>query len=52
MYEAAKRLGYRAAIATRVRHRHLSYQNIFDYPGIDIATRVPFFKSLEGKKQP
>ena len=51
MYEAAKRLGYRAAIATGVRHRHLSYQNIFDYPDTDIAMRNAFFKALEGKKQ-
>lgn len=49
MYEAAKRLGYRAAIATHVRHRHLSYQNIFDYPETDIAARQDFFKRLEGK---
>jgi len=47
MYREAKRLGYRAAIATHVRHRHLSLQNIFDYPNIDIDSRNNFFKTLE-----
>jgi hypothetical protein len=49
LYDAAKRLGYRAAIATGVRHRHLSYQNIFDYPDTDVAARNDFFKGMEGK---
>jgi hypothetical protein len=49
MYEAAKRMGYNAGIATGVRHRHLSFQNLFDYPGTDIGNRNAFFKALEGK---
>lgn len=49
MYEAAKRLGYRGAIATGVRHRHLSFQNLFDYPETDIGNRDAFFKGLKGK---
>lgn len=47
--QAAERLGYRAAIATNVRHRHLSLQNIFDYPDLDIERRNDFFKGLEGR---
>jgi hypothetical protein len=49
MYESVKRLGYKAAIATGVRHRHLSFQNLFDYPETDLATRNAFFTSMEGK---
>lgn len=49
MYKEAKRLGYRAAIATRVRHRHLSFQNIFDHPEFDIAARNAFFDGQRGK---
>lgn len=49
MYEAAKRLGYGTGIATSVRHRHLSFQNLFDYPETDIGNRNAFFKGLEGK---
>lgn len=48
LYEAARRLGYRGAIATGVRHRHLSFQNIFDYPDLDIQRRHDFFSALEG----
>jgi hypothetical protein len=50
LYQAARNLGYAAGIATRVRHRHLSFQNIYDYPEADLATREEFFKALEGKK--
>lgn len=49
MAEAAKRLGYRAAIATRVRHRHLSFQNLFDYPDTDLKQRTAFFNAQQGK---
>lgn len=49
LYQAARRLGYEAGIATRVRHRHLSFQNIYDYPETDLVTREQFFKGLEGK---
>ena len=48
LYEGAKRLGYRTGIATRVRHRHLSFQNLFDYPDTDIAKRNQFFKDFGG----
>ncbi len=51
LYQAARRLGYEAGIATGVRHRHLSFQNIYDYPETDLATREQFFKGLEGKSQ-
>lgn len=50
LYQAARRLGYEAGIATRVRHRHLSFQNIYDYPETDLAIREQFFKGLEGAK--
>lgn len=46
MYEAARRLGYEAGIATGVRHRHLSFQNIFDYPDTDPGVRNAFFDAL------
>jgi hypothetical protein len=49
LYEACKRLGYEAGIATRVRHRHLSFQNIYDYPGLDIEQRHAFFSALEAE---
>jgi hypothetical protein len=49
MYEEAKRLGYKAGIATAVRHRHLSFQNLFDYPETDVGNRNAFFKALERK---
>lgn len=52
MYEGAKRLGYKAGIATGVRHRHLSFQNLFDYPETDVAARNEFFKNMEGKPRP
>lgn len=51
MYETAKHMGYRAAIATDVMHRHLSFQNIFDYPDTDVANRNDFFKGLEGRSR-
>lgn len=49
LYEECKRLGYRACIATGVKHRHLSFQNIFDYPGTDNDTRTAFFKAMQGE---
>jgi hypothetical protein len=49
MYETAKQLGYRAGIATGVRHRHLSFQNLFDYPETDVGARNAFFDALSKK---
>ena len=43
LYETCKRLGYKAAIATRVRHRHLSLLNLFDYPESEVSARNRFF---------
>lgn len=51
MYEAAKRMGYEAGIATRVRHRHLSFQNIYDYPELDIEQRHSFFKGFDAGRK-
>lgn len=50
-YEACKKLGYHAGIVTGVKHRHLSFQNIFDYPDTDIAQRNTFFKAAAGSPQ-
>lgn len=50
-YETAKKMGYRAAIATGVRHRHLSFQNLFDYPESDLKQRNTFWKGLEGTQK-
>lgn len=49
MTKAAVRLGYRTAIATGVRHRHLSFQNLFDYPDSDLEQRTAFFDAQETK---
>lgn len=43
-------LGYKAAIATRVRHRHLSLANAFDYPDYDKTTRDKFWFKLANEK--
>jgi hypothetical protein len=39
--------GYETAIATRVRHRHLSLLHIYDYPTYDIAERDSFMGKIE-----
>lgn len=44
-------LGYKYAIATRVRHRHLSLANPFDYPEYDKPTRDKFFGRLVHEKR-
>lgn len=46
LYQSCKQRGYRAGIATGVRHRHLSFQNLFDYPETDVAQRNAFFKGF------
>lgn len=46
MYLAMKELGYHCGIATRVRHRHLSLANAFDYPEYDALGRDAFFRRL------
>ncbi len=43
LYDRVKRAGYRAGIATNVRHRHLSLLNFFDYPDYDMRKREEFF---------
>lgn len=43
---AMKELGYKCAIATRVRHRHLSLANAFDYPEYDQVGRDAYFRRL------
>jgi len=49
--QAMKALGYRYAIATRVRHRHLSLANAFDYPEYDQVGRDAFFRRLVHEKR-
>lgn len=44
LYDRMKLNGYKAAIATRVRHRHLSLAHLFDYPEHDPAVREKFFR--------
>ena len=51
MYLAMKGLGYSCGIATRVRHRHLSLANAFDYPEYDGAERTSFFQRLVHAKR-
>lgn len=48
---AMKELGYSCAIATRVRHRHLSLANAFDYPEYDQVGRDAFFRRLVHEKR-
>jgi hypothetical protein len=47
LYQACKQAGHKAGILTRLRHRHLSFQNLFDYPDTDVAQRNAFFKGFE-----
>lgn len=49
--QAMKAMGYRYAIATRVRHRHLSLANAFDYPEYDQLGRGRFFSRLVHEKR-
>ncbi len=46
-----KTLGYRYAIATRVRHRHLSLSNVFDYPEYEQDARNKFYARLVHEKR-
>lgn len=43
LYKRTKAAGFRAGIATDVRHRHLSLLNFFDYPDYDMRRRDGFF---------
>jgi hypothetical protein len=42
LYEAVKKRGYTAGIATQVRHRHLSLLHAFDYVDYDVLARDRF----------
>jgi GT2 family glycosyltransferase len=46
LYEGMMLNGHKAGIATRVRHRHLSLANIFDYPEHDRELREKFFRQV------
>jgi hypothetical protein len=39
--------GYETAVATTVRHRHLSLLHIFDYPGYDTKGRDHYVRSID-----
>jgi len=43
---AVRRLGFKAGIANRVRHRHLSLLHVFDEPDYDTLARDAFFKAM------
>lgn len=45
LYQRAKSIGYRAGIATDVRHRHLSLTNLFDYPAFSTDQRDAYYAS-------
>lgn len=38
--------GYQTGVSTRVRHRHMSLLNIFDYPDYDLAARNAYMSDL------
>lgn len=40
--------GYETAIATKVRHRHLSLTQVFDYPDYDLQTRDRYMSLTQG----
>lgn len=50
--QALTALGYRTAIATGARHRHLSLLNVFHYPDYSMADRYRFFSPLGVDHQP
>ncbi|QGM44702.1 glycosyltransferase family 2 protein [Methylocystis heyeri] len=43
--------GYETAVATKVRHRHLSLVQLFDYPDYDMSARNKFMSKLDEFKQ-
>ncbi|WOJ89496.1 glycosyltransferase [Methylocapsa polymorpha] len=45
IYKAVKEAGLQAGISTKVRHRHLSLLNFFDYPEYDTKARDRFHTS-------
>ena len=47
VYQMMQEAGITAAVATQVRHRHLSLLNFFDYPDFDVRARDEFFKANE-----
>ena len=42
-----RKAGFQPAVTARVRHRHLSLLNIFDYHGYDALARDRFFTALD-----
>jgi hypothetical protein len=45
VHAAAQAAGIDTAIATQVRHRHLSLLNLFDYPDYDVRARDDFIRA-------
>ncbi len=46
-----RKVGFETAIATRVKHRHLSLLHIFDYPNYDYHTRNRYMTSVPPKSE-
>ena len=46
-----RKAGFQPSVTARVRHRHLSLLNIFDYPDYDAVARNRFFNAMESPAQ-
>jgi len=46
LHSRLRAAGYDTAIATRVRHRHLSLLHLYDYPDYDLERRNAYFHKL------
>ena len=51
IYKRLKAAGISAAIATQVRHRHLSLLNFFDYPNYDIVARDAYCAAADAVRR-
>lgn len=51
LHDKLRALGYTTGISTRVRHRHLSLLNIFDYPKYDMKSRNAYMRGLTYRAQ-
>ncbi|HQT73870.1 MAG TPA: glycosyltransferase family A protein [Acidiphilium sp.] len=51
LHDNLRALGYRTGISTRVRHRHLSLLNIFDYPRYKMTARHDYMRGATYRGQ-
>ncbi|WP_174504133.1 glycosyltransferase family A protein [Acidiphilium sp. C61] len=51
LHDNLRALGYRTGISTRVRHRHLSLLNIFDYPRYNMTARHDYMRGATYRGQ-